>query len=257
MGPLSPELQVYAENIWRRFPEVFISLGAPDACIDDEEDVDDDGEGRRRRCWHRVRDTCNEKVIEVVLPKRSSQFAETGSSFRQAAERPQQQQPDRFCPPGRTLPGGSNPQGSSRRSNGGLSNVGCLQQDNGALGAGGRRLAGSNAAGAEQRRNAHLELQALQQVVMQLTESLPTSVSREVRSQIHYMKRRLKSDHGDRSTGGRAQQLVGHAVAVASSKGRDHAAQGGADGALMPGIGRDDDREALHHEPKRRRTIRP
>jgi len=69
---LSPELQGYAENIWRRFPEVFISLGSPDV-----EDVFElHGEGK----WsHRVIDTTSEKVIEIVLCRRDPVRGANGS----------------------------------------------------------------------------------------------------------------------------------------------------------------------------------
>lgn len=60
---LSPELQGYAENIWRRFPAEFISLGSPDL----EDFFELSGGGR----WcHRVVDAKSEKVIEIVLPRR-------------------------------------------------------------------------------------------------------------------------------------------------------------------------------------------
>lgn len=60
---LSPELQGYAENIWRRFPEEFISLGAPH--------LEEDFELHQSGSWrHRVVDTKSEKVIEIVLPRR-------------------------------------------------------------------------------------------------------------------------------------------------------------------------------------------
>jgi len=69
---LSPELQGYAENIWRRFPEVFISLGSPDV-----EDVFElHGEGG----WsHRVIDTRSEKVIEIVLCRRDAELGTEGA----------------------------------------------------------------------------------------------------------------------------------------------------------------------------------
>lgn len=60
---LSPELQGYAENIWRRFPEEFISLGAPH--LEDDFELHKSGSWRRR-----VVDTKSEKVIEIVLPRR-------------------------------------------------------------------------------------------------------------------------------------------------------------------------------------------
>lgn len=60
---LSPELQGYAENIWRRFPAEFISLGAPH--------LEEDFELHQSGSWrHRVVDTKSEKVIEIVLPRR-------------------------------------------------------------------------------------------------------------------------------------------------------------------------------------------
>jgi len=60
---LSPELQGYAENIWRRFPEVFISLGCPD--------LEDSPEVRRKGILrHRVIETMSQKVIHIVLPRR-------------------------------------------------------------------------------------------------------------------------------------------------------------------------------------------
>jgi len=60
---LSAELQGYAENIWRRFPEVFISLGSPD--------VEDFFELKESGSWsHSIVDTLSEKVIEIVLPRR-------------------------------------------------------------------------------------------------------------------------------------------------------------------------------------------
>jgi len=60
---LSPELWGYAENIWRRFPTEFISLGSPD--LEDFFELVDGG------TWcTRVVDTKSEKVIEIVLPRR-------------------------------------------------------------------------------------------------------------------------------------------------------------------------------------------
>lgn len=60
---LAPELLDYAENIWRRFPEVFISLGSPD--------VEDLYELKQPGSWsHSIIDTLSEKVIEIVLPRR-------------------------------------------------------------------------------------------------------------------------------------------------------------------------------------------
>lgn len=60
---LSPELWGYAENIWRRFPAEFISLGSPD--LEDFFELVDGG------TWcTRVVDTKSEKVIEIILPRR-------------------------------------------------------------------------------------------------------------------------------------------------------------------------------------------
>lgn len=59
---LSPALVHYAENIWRRFPEAFISLGLPGL-----EDLFELNEGS----WcYRVVDTRAEKIVEIVLPRR-------------------------------------------------------------------------------------------------------------------------------------------------------------------------------------------
>jgi len=195
MGILSPELQVYAENIWRRFPEVFISLGAPDA-IDDDEDPSE-------RCWHRVRDSCHEKVIEVVMPKRGKVDPFSMQGDEEAAAQPALNLGIQFSNGYRAA---SDDRAQARRSH--------RQQPNSTLGLGstgnlgaaplvpGKRpgAAGSPAAvGSSGRRDAHAELQQLAQVVTAITESLPTSVSREVRSQLHSIKRRMKSEAGDRS----------------------------------------------------------
>jgi hypothetical protein len=60
---LSHELWSYAENIWRRFPAEFISLGSPD--LEDFFELCEGG------AWcHRVVDTKSEKVIEIVLPRK-------------------------------------------------------------------------------------------------------------------------------------------------------------------------------------------
>lgn len=62
---LSLELQSYAENIWRRFPEEFISLGAP--TLENDFDMDEPG------VWcHRVVDTASERLVEIKLPRRTS-----------------------------------------------------------------------------------------------------------------------------------------------------------------------------------------
>lgn len=56
-------LQTYSENIWRRFPEVFLSLGAPI--------VDECYAPSQSRCWHRrVVDSPDGKLVEVFLPRR-------------------------------------------------------------------------------------------------------------------------------------------------------------------------------------------
>eukprot|EP00927_Polykrikos_kofoidii_P005912 TRINITY_DN12377_c0_g1_i1.p1 TRINITY_DN12377_c0_g1~~TRINITY_DN12377_c0_g1_i1.p1 ORF type:complete len:810 (+),score=133.77 TRINITY_DN12377_c0_g1_i1:90-2519(+) len=64
---VSPELQGYAENIWRRFPEVFISLGSPD--VEDYYDLGED-----TSWYHKVTQTKSQKVIEIILPRRSFVF---------------------------------------------------------------------------------------------------------------------------------------------------------------------------------------
>jgi len=60
---LSAELLQYAENVWRRFPEVFVSLGSP--YFEEYFELYEDGS------WHqRVIDTDTEKIIEIRLPRR-------------------------------------------------------------------------------------------------------------------------------------------------------------------------------------------
>eukprot|EP00747_Dinoflagellata_sp_TGD_P196228 gnl/TRDRNA2_/TRDRNA2_66047_c0_seq1.p1 gnl/TRDRNA2_/TRDRNA2_66047_c0~~gnl/TRDRNA2_/TRDRNA2_66047_c0_seq1.p1 ORF type:complete len:296 (+),score=53.91 gnl/TRDRNA2_/TRDRNA2_66047_c0_seq1:71-958(+) len=60
---LPPELQRYAENVWQRFPEEFLALGAPH--------LEDFFELHEAGVWyHRIVDTKSEKVIEIVLPRR-------------------------------------------------------------------------------------------------------------------------------------------------------------------------------------------
>jgi len=60
---LCPELQGYAENIWRRFPELFISLGSPD--VEENFELQDRGAG-----YQRVVHTSSKSVFEIVLPRR-------------------------------------------------------------------------------------------------------------------------------------------------------------------------------------------
>lgn len=60
---LSAELQDYAENIWRRFPEVFISLGAPG--MDEYYGTAENG-----HYFHRVIDTTAKRIVQVVMPRR-------------------------------------------------------------------------------------------------------------------------------------------------------------------------------------------
>lgn len=63
---LSKELQQYAENVFRRFPEVFVSLGAPD--VEDSYELHPCASGR-----HRIVDFKSKRVIEIVLPRRGGQ----------------------------------------------------------------------------------------------------------------------------------------------------------------------------------------
>lgn len=58
-----PEMLEYAENLFRRFPEEFILLGAPQ--LEDHFVMHKDGGWR-----HSVVDTESAKVIEIVLPRR-------------------------------------------------------------------------------------------------------------------------------------------------------------------------------------------
>mmetsp|Transcript_19046 Transcript_19046/g.44457 ORF Transcript_19046/g.44457 Transcript_19046/m.44457 type:complete len:379 (-) Transcript_19046:70-1206(-) len=58
---LTAELQGYAENIWKRFPEEFIALGAPSL---------EDHFVLRNGHSHRITDTNAQKVIEIVLRRR-------------------------------------------------------------------------------------------------------------------------------------------------------------------------------------------
>lgn len=74
---LSPELIGYAENIWRRFPEVFISLGAPN--IEDFFVIRDSGSG----FYHRIVDTHTKKVIEIMLPRRGVEECASPESVEQ------------------------------------------------------------------------------------------------------------------------------------------------------------------------------
>lgn len=64
---LTADLQEYAENIWRRFPEVFVSLGA--ACVDDAFGAEDG------QYWHRIVDTSAKRVVQIVLPRRGVTLA--------------------------------------------------------------------------------------------------------------------------------------------------------------------------------------
>jgi len=57
----SPRLKGYAENLWRRFPEVFLVLGASGM-----EDVSWQNEA----VHHRIIETTSWKVIEIALPRR-------------------------------------------------------------------------------------------------------------------------------------------------------------------------------------------
>mmetsp|Transcript_28000 Transcript_28000/g.63374 ORF Transcript_28000/g.63374 Transcript_28000/m.63374 type:complete len:283 (-) Transcript_28000:95-943(-) len=60
---LSYELQEYAENLWRRFPEEFILLGSPQL-----EDVFElNVRGRGKRC---LADARSKLVVQIVLPKK-------------------------------------------------------------------------------------------------------------------------------------------------------------------------------------------
>mmetsp|Transcript_8014 Transcript_8014/g.17886 ORF Transcript_8014/g.17886 Transcript_8014/m.17886 type:complete len:367 (-) Transcript_8014:55-1155(-) len=59
---LTGELQGYAENIWKRFPEEFIALGSPGL---------EDHFILRNGHAHRITDTSAQKVIEIVLRRRA------------------------------------------------------------------------------------------------------------------------------------------------------------------------------------------
>lgn len=60
---LSAELAGYAENIWRRFPEIFISLGSPD--FEDKFEIHQPG------AWSQnITETITEKTIELKLPRK-------------------------------------------------------------------------------------------------------------------------------------------------------------------------------------------
>mmetsp|Transcript_55127 Transcript_55127/g.102079 ORF Transcript_55127/g.102079 Transcript_55127/m.102079 type:complete len:369 (+) Transcript_55127:54-1160(+) len=59
---LTAELQGYAENIWKRFPEEFIALGSPGL---------EDNFILRNGHAHRITDTSAQKVIEIVLQRRA------------------------------------------------------------------------------------------------------------------------------------------------------------------------------------------
>lgn len=58
---MSPRLKGYAENLWRRFPEVFIVLGASGM---------HDVSGKNEAVHHRIIETTSWKVIEIALPRR-------------------------------------------------------------------------------------------------------------------------------------------------------------------------------------------
>lgn len=76
---LSPELQGYAENIWRRFPAEFISLGSPD--LEEFFELCEGG-----ALCHRVMDTKSEKVIEIVLPRRDVPRSPCGDEVEERCE---------------------------------------------------------------------------------------------------------------------------------------------------------------------------
>jgi len=57
---MSPRLKGYAENLWRRFPEVFITLGASGTM---------DAKGQNQAVHHRIIETTSWKVIEIALPR--------------------------------------------------------------------------------------------------------------------------------------------------------------------------------------------
>jgi len=78
---LSSDLLVYANHIWRRFPEVFIALGAPSA--DEVFDLRSNGTWK-----HSIVDSKSERVVEVVMPRRRSETCEQeGAVFGEFDER--------------------------------------------------------------------------------------------------------------------------------------------------------------------------
>jgi len=106
---LSPTLLDYAENIWRRFPEAFISLGLPQL-----EDLFVLNEGN----WsYRVVDTKWSKIVEIVLPRRFEDQPELDdASYAEAEEVEEDEDPPvEAAPPqpSSTPPASATAQGSA------------------------------------------------------------------------------------------------------------------------------------------------
>lgn len=79
---MSPRLKGYAENLWRRFPEVFVVLGASGM---------QDVFGQNEAVHHRIIETTSWKVIEIALPRRelspgSAYLEETDGDFQDYAD---------------------------------------------------------------------------------------------------------------------------------------------------------------------------